>query len=113
MYDDKTWARFQAKVVYVPAPEWLEFGFGPCEYWDGAQRGGRVENRYGSFSYRGKTVYAHRFSYEHHYGMVPDRYEVDHICKNRLCTNPLHLRAIKVRDNRRRTSAKKTVKWDG
>lgn len=39
-------------------------------------------------------VYAHRWSYEHFIGDIPDGYTIDHKCRNRRCVNPNHLEAV-------------------
>lgn len=83
-----------------------------CWEWTGAQRGGRAESgRYGSFWLDGKMQYTHRLSYEMHHGEIPENYEVDHKCENRLCCNPDHLRLLPRRSNRRRTSHRKIARW--
>jgi hypothetical protein len=83
-----------------------------CWHWLGSERGGRSKKgRYGQFAYGGKNNYAHRFSYEAHYEEIPENYEVDHVCRNRKCVNPAHLRLLPRRANRRRTSQRKEVKW--
>lgn len=48
----------------------------------------------------GPKVLAHRLTYEHHVGPVPDGYEVHHECRNRACCNPAHLTAISPEDHR-------------
>jgi len=42
---------------------------------------------------------AHRFSYELAYGPIPDGADIDHICHNRACVNPEHLRAASRKQN--------------
>ncbi len=36
----------------------------------------------------------HRFIYRAHNGEIPEGYEVDHICRNRACSNPQHLQVL-------------------
>jgi len=63
-----------------------------CWGWTGAtQRGG-----YGCLGVvkdgKQTTIGAHRFSYELHFGSIPDGLFVLHSCDNPACTNPEHLR---------------------
>ncbi|MCY0962603.1 HNH endonuclease signature motif containing protein [Streptomyces sp. H27-H5] len=47
----------------------------------------------------GAVVQAHRWSYEHHHGPVPDGNVVMHTCDVRNCVNPTHLRTGTQGDN--------------
>src|SRR5665647_2266757 len=46
-----------------------------------------------------RKVYAHRWSYEHHFGPVPDGLHLDHLCRNTICVNPEHLEPVTQREN--------------
>lgn len=47
----------------------------------------------------GRKVKAHRWSYEHFVGAVPDGLVLDHLCRNRACANPEHLEPVTQKEN--------------
>ena len=65
-----------------------------CWSWTGSKDEG-----YGRFGVDGRTVRAHRFSYELHHGPIPDGMVVMHKCDNPQCTNPGHLELGTLHDN--------------
>lgn len=67
-----------------------------CWEWTGGlDRGG-----YGKFSRQGgKYISAHRFAYELYNGPIPTGLMIDHICHNRGCVNPAHLRTVTQKQN--------------
>jgi hypothetical protein len=67
-----------------------------CWNWTGGKSEG-----YGMIKLSGtrKMRGAHRFSYELHYGPIPDGMVIDHICRNRSCVNPGHLQAVSNQHN--------------
>jgi HNH endonuclease len=77
-------------------------------------------NGYGQFRYQGKTVEAHRVSWELHIGPIPVGLVIDHDnpsygCGNILCVNPNHLEPVtkKVNAERRRHGAQRNNKSSG
>lgn len=81
--------RFFAKVHKQP---------GGCWVWTAA----KGHHGYGRFwsSSRGRTVQAHRWSYEEATGAtVPFGRELDHLCRNPGCVNPDHLEPVTHREN--------------
>lgn len=72
---------------------------GYCWFWTAALK----ENGYGFFGARGYNGYAHRFSYEYYVGQIPDDKELDHLCRNRRCVNPVHLELVTRRVNQLRS----------
>jgi transposase len=75
-----------------------------CWVWTGyADRNGYARTYDPSRPEKSRTQWAHRVSYEHHKGPIPDRYEVDHVCQNTLCVNPDHLEAVTKAEHVART----------
>ena len=72
-----------------------------CWDWSGAIDSGG----YGHQRVSGVLKSAHRFSYELHFGEVPDGMHVDHVCRNRKCVNPEHLRLATVEENKQNSAA--------
>jgi hypothetical protein len=63
-----------------------------CWLWIGAMSGG-----YGAFRVFGQNqVQAHRVAYELLVGSIPEGHHVHHICENRRCCNPAHLKVMEA-----------------
>lgn len=70
-----------------------------CWIWQGA-----VDSRgYGQLKSNGKTWRAHRFFYVELVDDIPPGYQIDHLCRNRLCVSPAHLEAVTQYENMRRS----------
>lgn len=80
--------RFCSKVKIVP---------GQCWEWTDSLRGG-----YGRLKVDGHYIPAHVFAYQTFIGPVPDGLDLDHVCRNRACVNPLHLEPVTRSVNVRR-----------
>ena len=81
--------RFLSKVTRDPSGCWL---------WTGAIS----DNGYGSFHNGHRTVGAHRYSFEHYVGPIPDGLVLDHLCRVTNCVNPAHLEPVTHAENIRR-----------
>lgn len=80
--------RFAAKTLRV----------GDCLVWQGA----RNDCQYGQVWSEGRLLYVHRLAYEWAFGPIPDGLRIDHLCRNTLCVEPLHLEAVTHGENIRR-----------
>ncbi len=85
MLDDKAQARFWCKVDRRDDDE--------CWEWIG----GKFKSGYGSFScklIKRPSLRAHRVAFMIENGPIADGLFIDHMCRNRACVNPSHLRAV-------------------
>ena len=77
--------KFEALVVHTDT----------CWLWKGSHD---IEG-YPRMVFRGQNYKAHRWSYEHFNGSIPEGFVVDHMCHTKGCVNPEHLRAVTIRAN--------------
>ena len=70
-----------------------------CWLWTAAKHSGG----YGAFNVtlngKPRAAVAHRVSYELCVGPIPEGMLLDHICFNKLCVNPSHLRPVTSKQN--------------
>lgn len=90
--------RFQEKFVVNVATG--------CHIWIASSRSNAGGIKYGQFAVRrnGKcaTMKASRFAYIMAHGDIPHGMVIDHLCRNTMCVNPLHLEAVTTKENIRR-----------
>jgi len=73
-----------------------------CWIWTGSQKG----NGYGEFHFNGTSKPAHRVSYEFFTDTrIPFGKVIDHLCRNPICVNPLHLEPVSQETNTLRGEA--------
>lgn len=80
-----------------------------CWQWTGATK----SNGYGNFSASGKTVMPHRYAWEATRGPIPQGLMLDHMCFNRKCCNPSHLRTVTMKQNQENRSGARTDSASG
>jgi hypothetical protein len=66
-----------------------------CWNWTGSTTNGG----YGMFKMGASPKVAHRISYTYANGEIPDGMTIDHMCHNRSCVNPDHLRIATTKEN--------------
>lgn len=66
-----------------------------CWNWTGAL----TTAGYGTYKWNGKQTSAHRIIYKLIHKNVPYDFPLDHLCRNRACSNPKHLEPVSIRTN--------------
>jgi len=80
-----TLKRFWDKVLFtIDCWEWIA---------------GKDKDGYGIFKLNYKVLKAYRYAYELYNGKIPEDLEIDHICENRKCVNPAHLKVVTHQEN--------------
>lgn len=72
----------------------------PCWNWTGAVRDKKKD--YGSIQIKGKALYTHRAMWIATNGPIDIGKELDHVCRNKKCCNPVHLEPVSHLENVRR-----------
>jgi hypothetical protein len=80
---------------------------GECLVWSGWI----TEGGYGRVYHSGKNHYVHRLAWADSQGQdIPAGMMIDHICRNRACLRPEHLRLVSARTNSVENSVGKTAR---
>ena len=66
-----------------------------CYVWTGGDSG----IGYGSVWFNGRPRRVHRVVYEHFNGPIPEGMQIDHLCRNRACSNVHHLEVVTNQEN--------------
>lgn len=73
---------------------------GGCVIWTGMAWSPKdPSRRYGYIKHCGKKLRVHRIVFLAEYGPLPSGTVPDHLCRNTLCINPLHMEAVTAREN--------------
>jgi len=88
---------FETPIKYRRSPGPLGRRLATSSVPDGEHRrwtGSFTNNGYPRLAVDGRWLLAHRASYMVHVGAIPPGYDIDHICEQRWCIEPGHLRAL-------------------
>lgn len=92
----------ELKPIEDRSPKTLEERFWPkvkftmyCWEWGAAHH----KLGYGVIRETGTNIPSHRYSYTSLVGTIPEGMLIDHLCHNPPCVNPLHLRAVTLKQN--------------
>lgn len=85
------------EAILSPYPIKYKKGPEPTSCW--IWQGHITSKKYGRVKHRGKCYLVHRLSYIRRYGPIPEYLEIDHLCHNRACFNPIHLQAVTHKEN--------------
>lgn len=83
------------RMPYLEAPCPNPTLIGNCRIWQAR----KDRKGYGVVRADGKTRKAHRYAWQLAKGPIPTGMVIDHLCRNRACINPDHLRVVTCRIN--------------
>lgn len=98
--------RIHERVMVVDNGFMIDGQPSPCHIWQGPTSGEGRGGGYGRMSLNGQTVAVHLVVYSHFYGYIPGKKQVDHLCNQRLCCNPVHLEMVTHKTNQKRRAAR-------
>lgn len=70
-----------------------------CWIWTGAISGNGYGQIWGDKNGKQMSLPAHRVVYGLLVGEIPDKLDIDHLCRNKTCVNPAHLEPISHQEN--------------
>jgi hypothetical protein len=95
-----TWVvpRLEAKTDFDGPVPWHTPELGNCWEWTGR----KIWGGYGLIYWHSDQWLVHRVAYTVFVGDIPDKLQIDHLCRNRACIRPTHLEPVTHGENVRR-----------
>lgn len=103
----KIMERIAARIVVEDRGYVIKNRPSPCHIWTGSDSGTGRGGGYGRISIGGQTAAVHIVVYTHYYGYIPSKKQVDHLCNQRACCNPMHLELVSHLQNQKRRVKRK------
>lgn len=103
MWDSATEGRIASRFLGR-----VDVGLSPAGCW--LWTGHCFHTGYGCFKIGERNCYAHRVAYELLAGVIPEGLQLDHLCREKACVNPLHLEPVTASENKRRDRSRNAEK---
>jgi hypothetical protein len=93
------WSKHRSAIYWLKAANRFWSNVNKTDtYW--LWTGPTMLSGYGYFAFgRDWKSAAHRLTYELFKGPIPEKLQLDHLCRNRLCVNPEHLESVTLKTN--------------
>src|SRR5262245_8120150 len=63
--------------------------------------GAKTPAGYGKITQQRRSLLLHRWMYEREVGPIPPGRQLHHVCRNRSCCNPAHMRLVTLKEHRK------------
>jgi hypothetical protein len=90
---------------------WMNVERKPGGCWEWTASHNEARRGYGQAKFRGRVRQAHLIAYELLIGPIPEGLQLDHLCRNTACVNPVHLEPVTQRENILRSDAPSAIAY--
>lgn len=104
LYRKQNYGSDSVELELLKLSKFLGEGTDDCIFW----LGHKINTGYGVVNRKGVKL-AHRYLYELIVDKIPDGLTLDHLCRNKICVNPMHLEPVTLIENLRRGNSVSSV----